>query len=46
MVKTSSSSAEGAGSIPGQGAKILHAVGPKNQSMKGTKYGNKLNKYF
>ena len=32
--------------IPGQGAKILHAVGPKNQSMKGTKYGNKLNKYF
>ena len=46
VVKTSSSSAGGAGSSPGQGAKILHAAGPKNQSIKGTQYGNKLNKDF
>ena len=31
MVKTSPSNAGGAGSIPGQGAKIPHASGPENQ---------------
>ena len=34
MVKTSPSNAGGAGSIPGQGAKIPHASGPKNQNIK------------
>ena len=34
MVKTSPSSAEGAGLIPGQGVKIPHASGPKNQNIK------------
>ena len=32
MVKTSPSNAEGAGSIPGWGAKIPHASWPKNQT--------------
>ena len=39
MVKTLPSNAEGAGSIPGQGAKILHASQPKNQKQ----YCNKFN---
>ena len=34
MVQTSPSNAKGAGLIPGQGAKIPHALGPKNQNMK------------
>ena len=34
VVKTSSSSVEGAGSIPGQGAVIPHALLPKNQNLK------------
>ena len=41
VVKTSPSSAGGAGSIPGRGAKILHAGWPKNQNIK--KYCNKFN---
>ena len=32
MVKTSPSSVESVGSIPGLGAKILHASWPKNQN--------------
>ena len=48
-VKTSPSSAEGAGSVPGQGAKIPHASWPKKknkkkQSMKQKHYCNKFNK--
>ena len=31
LVKTSPSSAQGAGLIPGQGAKIPHALGPKKK---------------
>ena len=36
----------GAGSIPGQGAKIPHTVGPKNQNIKQKQYCNKFNKDF
>ena len=32
VVKTSPSNAGGAGSIPGQGAKIPHALRPENQN--------------
>ena len=34
VVKVSPSSAGGAGSIPGQGAKIPHVLWPKNQNIK------------
>ena len=34
VVKTSPSNAVGVGSIPGQGAKIPHALGPKKQNIK------------
>ena len=34
VVKTSPSNAGGAGLIPGRGAKIPHALGPKNQKHK------------
>ena len=34
VVKTSPCNAEGAGKIPGQGVKIPHALGPKNQNRK------------
>ena len=44
VVKTSPSNAEGAGLIPGQGAKIPHASLPKNQNIKQKQYCNKLNK--
>ena len=37
MVKTSPSNAGGAGSIPGRGAKIPHALWPKNQNIKNKK---------
>ena len=46
MVKTSPSNAGGSGSIPGRGAKILHASGPKNQNIKQKHYCNKFNKDF
>ena len=36
----------GVGSIPGQGAKIPHASGPKNQNIKQKQYCNKFNKDF
>ena len=36
----------GAGSIPGWGAKIPQASGPKNQNIKQKQYGNKFNKDF
>ena len=34
MVETSPSNAGGVGSIPGQGANIQHALGPKNHNIK------------
>ena len=46
MVKTSPASAGGAGSIPGQGAKIPQASRPRNQNTKQTQYCNKFNKDF
>ena len=38
VVKTSPSNAGSTGSIPGQGAKIPHASGPKNQNIKQKQY--------
>ena len=46
VVKTLPSDAGGAGSIPGQGAKIPHASWPKNQNIKPKQYCNKFNKDF
>ena len=46
VIKTSPSNAGGVGSIPGQGAKIPHALGPKNQNIKQKQYCNKINKDF
>ena len=46
MVKTSPSNAGGAGSIPCGGAKIPHALGPKNQNIKQKQYCKKFNKDF
>ena len=48
VVKTLPSNAGGAGSIPGQGANIPHASGPKkkNQNIKQKQYCNKFNKDF
>ena len=46
VVKTAPSIAGGAGSIPGQGAKIPHASGLKNQNIKQKQYCNKFNKDF
>ena len=46
MVNTSPSNAGGAGSIPGQGAKIPHTLGPKHQNIKQKQYCNKFNKDF
>ena len=44
MVKTLPSNAGGVGLISGWGAKIPHALGPKNQSIKQKQYCNKFNK--
>ena len=38
VVKTLPSNEEDAGLIPGQGAKILHALGPKKQNKKQKQY--------
>ena len=46
LIKTSPSNAGGEGSIPGQGAKIPHALWPKNQNIKQKQYCNKFNKDF
>ena len=46
MVKTLLSNAGGAGSIPGQGAKIPHASRPKYQNIKQKQYCNKFSKDF
>ena len=44
MVKTLPSSAGGGGWIPGWGAKMPHASGPKNRNIKQKQYCNKFNK--
>ena len=44
VVKTLPSRAEGAGSIPGRGAKIPDAPWPKNQNIKQKQYCSKFNK--
>ena len=46
MVTTSPSSAGGAGSIPGQGAKTPHDLQPRNQNIKWKQYCSKFNKDF
>ena len=46
MVKTSPSNAWGAALIPGQRAKIPHALQPRNQNIKHKQYCNKFNKDF
>ena len=46
VVKTLPPSAGGVGSIPGRGAKIPHALPPKNQNIKQKQYCNKFNKDF
>ena len=44
VVKTLPSNTGGVGSIPGWGAKITHALGPKTQNMKQKQYCNKFNR--
>ena len=46
MVKTSPSNVGDMGLIPGWGAKIPHALQPKNQNIKQKQYCNKFNKDF
>ena len=46
MVGTSPSNAGGVGSILGRGAKVPHALRPKNQNKKQKQYGDKFNKDF
>ena len=45
-IKSSPCNAGGAGLIPGQGAKIPHALWPKNQNINQKQYCNKFNKDF
>ena len=45
-VKTLPSHSAGAGSIPGQGARIPHTSWPKNKNIKQKEYCNKFNKDF
>ena len=44
VVKPSPCNVGGVGSVPGQEAKITHALGPKNQNIKQKLYCNKFNK--
>ena len=44
MINTSPCNAEGAGSTPGQEAKIAHVSQPKKSNIKQKKYCNKFNK--
>ena len=46
MVGTSPSTAGGAGSVPGRGARIPHALRPNNQNIKQRHYCNKFSKDF
>ena len=41
VVRTSPANAEGAGLLPGGGAKIPHASGPKDQNIKQKQYWSK-----
>ena len=45
-VKTLPYHSAGAGSIPGQGARIPHTSWPKNKNIKQKEYCNKFNKDF
>ena len=44
VVKTSPSSREGVDLIPGHGAKMPYALGPKKQNIKQKQYGKNFNK--
>ena len=46
VIKTLPSNAGGAGSAPGQGAKIQHVSQPKSQNIRQKEYCNKVNKDF
>ena len=46
VLRTSPSSAEGAGSIPGRGSKIPHALQSENRGVKQKQYCNKFKKDF
>ena len=46
VVKTLPSNAEGAGLIPGRGAKVPHASRPRNQNIEQKQYRNEFNKDF
>ena len=46
VVKTLPSKERGAGSIPGQGAKVSHASWPKNLNINLKQHGNKFNQVF
>ena len=46
MVKVLPSNAGGTSSLPGQGAKITHAMLPKNKNIELKQYFNKFNKDF
>ena len=46
VVNTLPSTAGGMGSIPCQGAKIPHALPPKNQNIKQKQHCNRFNKDF
>ena len=46
MVKTLPSNSGSASSIPSRGAKILHALKPKNQSIKQKQYYDEFDKDF
>ena len=46
VVKTSTANAGGAGSIPGQGAKIPESSWPENQNVRQKQYCNEFNKDF
>ena len=46
VLRTSPSSAEGAGSIPGRGPKIPHALQSENRGVKQKQYCNKFKKDF
>ena len=46
VVRTLPSNAGGAGSIPGQGARVPHASQPKNRNVKQKQYCDKFGKDF
>ena len=46
VIKALPSNAKDAGSIPGQGVKIPHALWPKNQNIQWKQYSNKFSEGF